>query len=461
MTLHLGDCRTVMADMAPESIDAIVTDPPYGLSFMGRAWDHGVPGVPFWTEALRVLKPGGHLLAFGGDRTIHRLMVAIEDAGFEIRTQLVWLHGQGFPKSANVSKMIDKTAGVKREVVGSKIGTPGYSLADNGRTNDVYGNLHDPSSECAITAPVTPEAQQWDGWGTALKPAMELICMARKPLARGNTVAANVLAHGTGAINVDGCRIEAPGGLTKGGSPSGDKIPYMGGNVDTRTERTQEHPQGRWPANVVLDEEAAAMLDAQSGISTSPTKVRGKGTFFTRGHQSGNGYRPDGEPYANEKAYQAKTHLGPGDTGGASRFMKVVTPDPLDDEAVTRFLYCPKSSRAERNRGLEGMEERTPHPPEANGRAWDIPGSHSTARANFHPTVKPVALMRWLVRMVTPPGGIVLDPFMGSGSTGVAAIQEGFSFIGIDLDPDYLAIAERRIAHVQQQGRQAGLEMTA
>jgi hypothetical protein len=203
--LHLGDCLEVLKTLPDNSVDSCVTDPPYGLKFMGKKWDYDVPTVEVWEQVLRVLKPGGHLLAFAGTRTQHRMAVRIEDAGFEIRDMIAWVYGSGFPKSHDASKAIDKAAGAEREVIGSKLGLAGYSIADNGRTNAVYGDLHDPASECAITAPATPEAEQWQGWGTALKPAMEMITVARKPLE--GTVAQNVLEWGTGAINIDGCRV--------------------------------------------------------------------------------------------------------------------------------------------------------------------------------------------------------------------------------------------------------------
>ena len=207
MTIHCGDCREVLPTFGAESFDACVTDPPYGLEFMGKDWDHGIPGVPFWEAVKRVLKPGAHLLAFGGTRTHHRLMCAIEDAGFEIRDTVCWLYGTGFPKSLDVSKAIDKAAGAEREVVGTKLGQPGYSLAPDKGRGTYSPDGRDSEVECAVTSPATDAARQWDGWGTALKPAWEPIVLARKPLT--GTVAANVQEHGTGALNIDGCRIEA------------------------------------------------------------------------------------------------------------------------------------------------------------------------------------------------------------------------------------------------------------
>jgi site-specific DNA-methyltransferase (adenine-specific) len=253
-TLHHGDCLEVMATMADNSVDAVVTDPPYGLSFMGKNWDHGVPGEAFWREALRVAKPGAHLLAFGGTRTFHRLAVAIEDAGWEIRDTVIWCYGSGFPKSLDVSKAIDRAAGAEREVVGSKVGLPGYSLAvDKGRgvACVAHGNS---AKECEVTAPATSEAQQWQGWGTALKPAWEPVIVARKPLE--GTVAANVLKYGTGAINVDGCRVEAVEGrpliISHGdGFGSGEHVTAYGNGL-SGSRHGGTTTTGRWPANLII-----------------------------------------------------------------------------------------------------------------------------------------------------------------------------------------------------------------
>lgn len=345
-TVHTGDCLEVMPTLGAESVDSIVTDPPYGLSFMGKDWDRGVPGEAFWSAALRVAKPGSHMLAFGGTRTFHRLACAIEDAGWEIRDCLSWLYGSGFPKSLDVSKALDKAAGAEREVVGQKHVTNAAQGCGLGHGNLIGGVVK--AGFIDITAPSTPAAKRWSGWGTALKPAWEPIIMARKPLV--GTVAENVTAHGTGGINVDGCRIGTeqrfnhPAG-NDGLSPASVAPVNISGYVGSEVI-------GRWPANLFLDEEAGRMLDEQAG------------------HAS-------------------------------------------------RFFYCPKASK--RDRG----------------------------EANHHPTVKPTDLMRYLCRLVTQPGGVVLDPFVGSGSTGKAARLEGFAFVGIDREAEYLEIARRRIAAVE------------
>jgi len=397
-----------MAELPACSVHAIVTDPPYGLEFMGKEWDRFVPAprrvagtggseAPFaahavaltpkrgrafqdwcetWAaECLRVLKPGGHLLAFGGTRTWHRLAVAIEDAGFEIRDSIAWMYGSGFPKSLDVSKAIDKAAGVEREVVGTRTSAYGTDTATGG--------------------PATPEAEKWDGWGTALKPAFEPIIVARKPLS-SKTVAANVLAHGTGAINIDGARVGASGGGTVCGhrDAAGRCLGHANAGRSTSGETIhgpESAPGGRWPANVILDEEAGLLLDKQTGILTSGNAVVGTGAGARKG----------------------QTYSGPSTGLIASVY--------ADSGGASRFFYCAKVSKSERNAGLTNI--------------------------NIHPTVKPIALMRYLTKLVTPPGGIVLDPFMGSGSTGVACVKEKFSFIGIEKEKEYLEIAKARIRH--------------
>jgi site-specific DNA-methyltransferase (adenine-specific) len=394
--LLLGDCLEVMKTLPDCSVDAVVTDPPYGLSFMGKRWDCDVPSVAIWAECLRVLKPGGHLLAFAGTRTQHRMAVRIEDAGFEIRDLIMYCYGSGFPKSLDVSKAIDKAAGVEREVVGSKLGQAGYSMADNGRTNAVYGDFHDPAAECAITAPATPEAIQWAGWGTALKPALEPITMARKPL-RG-TVAANVLEHGTGALNVDGCRVGTEARPVMVRTETVVSATAMSGQSTGATSSGELTTAGRWPANLIHDgsDEVVGLFPqtTNGGANISQTRKAGSATNIMSGA---------GLSMASNLAYA-------GDSGSAAR-----------------FFYTAKASRDDRSNG------------------------------NTHPTVKPTDLMRYLCRLVTPPGGIVLDPFMGSGSTGKAAMLEGFEFIGIEREASYHAIAEQRIGRAAAAGHQPSL----
>jgi DNA modification methylase len=403
--LH-GDCIERLKQIPDASIDSIVTDPPYELGFMGKKWDAtGIAySVALWTEALRVLKPGGHLLAFGGTRTYHRMTCAIEDAGFEVRDCLQWIYGTGFPKSLDVSKAIDAVAGAVREVIGVR---DSYRPIANA-TRDPAG--FQDRSNGAVTAPATDAARAWAGWGTALKPACEPIVLARKPLV--GTVAANVLAHGTGALNIDGCRIATADDLNGGAyAKAKAKVGGVYGKLDYTCGEFKQ-PAGRWPANVLLDEAAARLLDEQSGDRQS-------GVRTGMGYHGANG---DGGPAIV------------GSTGGASR-----------------FFYVAKASRKERDLGCEHLPsksagEATDREDGSDGLNSPRAGAGRTGGArNGHPTVKPVQLMRYLVRMVTPRGGVVLDPFTGSGTTGIAAIQEGFHFVGVEREDEYIAIARARI----------------
>ena len=341
-----GDCLEQMKQLPDNSVDSIVSDPPYGISFMAKKWDYDVPKVEVWKEAMRVLKHGGHALIACGTRTQHRMVVNIEDAGFEIRDVVSWIYGSGFPKSQNISKAIDKAAGAEREVVEWKKSGGGRTTAANPMDRNAgKTNSHDP-----VTAPATKAAQQWDGWGTALKPACEFFTLCRKPLSE-KTVAANVLKWGTGGINIDGCRV---GGKPRTTHADGNRI----GNRDGATSISMGNEgfsyvgsQGRFPANLIHD--------------------------------------------------------------GSQQVLELF-PETNKDSAA-RFFYCPKASKKDRNEG------------------------------NNHPTVKPTALMQYLCRLITPTGGVVLDPYMGSGSTGKAAVKEGFSFVGCELDEDYYKIATARI----------------
>ena len=388
-TIYHGDCREVLAELPDASVDSVVTDPPYELGFMGKRWD--ASGIAYdaglWAEALRVLKPGGHLLAFGGTRTWHRLAVAIEDAGFEIRDSIAWMYGSGFPKSLDVSKAIDKAAGAERPVLST--------IPDRwaGKGNVLQRATQAPADSVDVTAPATSDAARWSGWGTALKPAHEPVVVARKPLT--GTVAANVLEHGTGALNIDGCRIESGAdyaclNVTQGGD-------HFSIGSDAKTRGTRFQPaSGRWPANVVLDEDQAAALDRQSGYQKD-----GVATNRNR--------RPETEQIGwigatMSRAGQPDMTYGGG--GGASR-----------------FFYVAKAPARER--------------PKVDGIA--------------HPTVKPLTLMRWLCRLVTPPGGVVLEPFAGSGTTIEAALLEGFRVVAIEREPDYLPLIAARLERVAQE----------
>lgn len=383
MLIH-GNNLEELPKLADNSIDAIITDPPYELGFMGKSWDStGIAyNIELWQQCLRVLKPGGHLLAFSGSRTYHRMAVAIEDAGFDIRDQIMWVYGSGFPKSLNVSKAIDKQSGAQREVVGSREvwGRGAERFADIGEDIPVNGNASIP-----ITAPATDAAKQWEGWGTALKPAHEPIVLARKPL--DGTVANNVIQHGTGALNINGCRI----GEREISQSRGAKLTSAVYGKINVASLDDAYPEGlgRWPANLIHD--------------------------------------------------------------GSDEVLQLF-PDATGDSAA-RFFYCAKANKRDRNEGLDNFQPKR----EADRIADDGVGGNNprnrtnTPKLNHHPTVKPTELMRYLCRLITPPGGTILDPFTGSGSTGKAAILEGFNFIGIELDPDYITIAQARIDHAYTQ----------
>ena len=475
--LHHGDCLEVLRSMPDCSVDSIVTDPPYGLSFMGKKWDYDVPSVEVWAECLRVLKHGGHLLAFAGTRTQHRMAVRIEDAGFEIRDMIAWVYGSGFPKSLDVSKAIDKmdaaqeqqarryrftewvrSTGItskqideatqtnmgghyttaasqpaimtrehleacrhllgevptwveeeadirsvesknfaEREVVGKKIvnGEEGTAGGYQNGIASVRGSDISIQRQINITAPATDAAKQWEGWGTALKPALEPITVARKPLV--GTVAENVLQYGTGAINVDGGRVGAEGGTTKGNPPKGASNGIYGHGINGACDIIPLSA-GRWPANFIHDgsEEVVALfpMTTSGAIPKGKFKKESKNSIY-------------GE-YAERENKE-----------------RIV----FDSGSAARFFYCAKASKADRGE-------------------------------NHHPTVKPTDLMRYLCRLVTPPSGIVLDPFNGSGSTGCAAVLEGFQYIGIEREAEYIAISEKRIQARSKQAQEQPKQLT-
>lgn len=402
-----------MRTMPDNSVNAIITDPPYELGFMGKSWDStGIAyDVTVWQECLRVLKPGGHLLAFGGSRTYHRLACAIEDAGFQIRDQIMWVYGSGFPKSLNISKAIDKAAGAEPEVIGkSAYSQPAKSGHHGGLTGDninFNGERYTPS----VTAPATDEAKQWEGWGTALKPAHEPIVMARKPL--DGTVAQTVLTYGTGGINIDGCRV---------GSEVLPKQTAGQAQIGTfeRTNMVTPERTGRFPANFIHDgSDEVLELFPQSNGGAFPKKSN---VPTGRHYEGGWGAVDNG----------SRTEMGNG--------------------SVARFFYCAKASKKDRNEGLDEFKPKR----EADriiddGVGGDNPRNRSnTPKLNHHPTVKPTDLMRYLCRLVTPPNGTILDPFTGSGSTGKAATLEGFNFIGIEQSAEYVEIATARIKHAKE-----------
>jgi site-specific DNA-methyltransferase (adenine-specific) len=421
-----GSNLDVLPTLPDNSVDSIVTDPPYELGFMGKSWDSsGIAySVELWQECLRVLKPGGHLLAFGGSRTWHRIAVAIEDAGFDVRDSIAWLYGSGFPKSLDISKAIDKAAGAERD----KVPATGSLHKNKNLNDDSWSKIGQDNPLMDSAQPATDEAKKWQGWGTALKPAFEPVVVARKPLV--GTVAANVLLWGVGGLNIDGSRIGTDGG-TKG-ADFGEQGDVYGNGLNGNFGKPVAG-LGRWPANIILDEYTAGLLDEQSGDrpgGTFPAK-RGQAvnTSFASGQETVGGQR------------------SMGDSGGASR-----------------FFYVAKASKKDRNEGLEDLEGKEIGA-KGNGlgrtcatcAASVLDGCEcadrtfvNPTRQNFHPTVKPTALMEYLVKLVTPPGGTVLDPFTGSGSTGKAALLNGFKFIGIELTADYLPIIEGRLKHAAE-----------
>lgn len=390
MTVLNLDCRHGLAMLPDNSVDAILTDPPYELGFMGHSWDSsGIAyDVAVWREALRVLKPGGHMLAFSGSRTYHRMACAIEDAGFTVRDSIMWVYGSGFPKSLDVSKALDKLFGAERQVIGQQF------RAATGRDEGYgFGESFD------LTAPATLVAQLWEGWGTALKPAHEPICVARKPLA-AKTVAENLLHLGVGALNIDGCRVATDDGQNRARPPRTPNE-ILGGGKGTNLTASEHNDAGRWPANVIHDgsPEVLALFPQAPGqlakASTADTLRAGQNVYGTMLRGS-NGMSPRD------------------DAGSAARFFQAC---PWAEEDLERALlfYCAKASKREKGEG------------------------------NTHPTVKPVALGRYLARLICPPGGTLLDIFAGSGSFGVSAALEGFTFLGFDSDPASAAIANARL----------------
>ncbi len=388
--LLLGNCLEKLKELEDNSIDAIVTDPPYGLSFMGKKWDYDVPSVDIWKECLRVLKPGGYLLSFAGTRTQHRMAVNIEDAGFEIRDMIAWVYGSGFPKSLNIGKAVDKLQGNEREVSGyeERFGREGRK-AKCGFKEEYVGasGTQDQSAMKPIMLPVSEEAKQWEGWGTALKPALEPITVARKPLEKGLNVASNCLKWGVGGINIDASRVRGE---------------YK-----------------RFPANLIHDG------SEEVRESFPETKTGGK--------------IPEKKDFDNSSVMLKKWEGRP----------ETINQYANNSGNASRFFYCAKASKRERNIGCEGLEEQTVN----DGRKKDIDNAFQrgiTPRKNTHPTIKPLALMEYLVKLVSREGQVVLDPFMGSGTTGMACKKLDREFIGIEMMPEYMEIAKARIDNTKK-----------
>jgi len=484
-TLYCGDCLEVMKDMPDNSVDSIVTDPPYGISFMNNKWDYDVPKVEIWIEALRILKPGGHLLCFAGTRTQHRMACNIEDAGFEIKNMIAWVYGGGFPKSLNVSKSIDKIyiknkqlklfaehlKAQRLKLNFSQEDIAKHFLSRTDRTTSCVWNwetcrsvptkkqfkvlqsllnlsndftdliertelkrkvigkrkvtryLNDgtTSIDINITKDTTEDAKRWNGFGSGLKPAMEPITLARKPLSESN-IASNVLKHGTGALNIDGCRIEIdkndsnqrPNGSISIKDTTTQSMFGLGGRNPDIDCNTLNMTKGRWPANFIIDgsEEVEALFPDTASNHSNNVSIHHK--------YNASSYKTRHKDYIDYAGIW-------GDKGGSA----------------SRFFYCAKASKQDRDEGLDEWELQ---------KAGSLPSSlnHNKKDAmlrNNHPTVKPISLMKYLVRLVTPPDGTCIDPFMGSGSTGKACAYEGFKFIGIDLNPEYVQIAKARIEY--------------
>lgn len=411
-----GDCLEELKKLEDNSVDSIVSDPPYGISFMGKKWDYDVPQVEVWQEVLRVLKPGGHALIACGTRTQHRMAINLEDAGFEIRDVISWVYGSGFPKSLNIGKAVDKLQGNERAVLGKTKGN--INAMPDGRPSRSDTAWKSEIKQYNITKGNSP----YEGWGTALKPAMELWTLCRKPL-EGKTVAENILKYGTGGINIDECRVEA----TKDDMGDWDRFKghqnkntirknMVENKEDDFAERVDNgvNPQGRFPANLIhdgSDEVVGLFPETKSGGGKKGNVKEGTGMF-------GSG-----------KAFETED----------------VKPD---SGSASRFFYCAKASKSERNKGLEGFEEKCIKQDRREEVLHTNPVTSRLAthpQSNHHPTVKPIALMRYLCRLITPKNGTVLDPFMGSGSTGIGAKLEGFNFIGIEREEEYCKIAEARI----------------
>lgn len=430
-----GDNIELLKELEENSVDSIVTDPPYGLSFMNKKWDYDVPSTDFWKEVYRVLKPGGHVLSFGGTRTYHRMVVNMEDAGFEIRDQIQWLYGSGFPKSHNIGKAYDKKMDNDREVVGkdkSGVSSRGFQSLEN-----------TTSGEYDITKGQSP----YEGWGTALKPANEPICLARKPLSE-KTIVDNVIEWETGGMNIDGCRVGLQDGENTGrNNKEGDngwKNSSGGKNENKIREEEGLELLGRWPANVILECICDEVIKGDKGEVKKTTRDRKYDTGDSRwdgltSKQEGiDNYNDKGDIHTNpncpcrlldEQSGERKVGKGKRSGGFQEGYIDGEVKNRVENEGyndsggASRFFYSAKVSKKERNMGIEN---------------------------NNHPTIKPVSLMAYLCRLITPKGGVVLDPFMGSGSTGISALLEDFNFIGMEMDEEYFKIAESRINNYEE-----------
>jgi site-specific DNA-methyltransferase (adenine-specific) len=474
--LLLGDCLDKLKELEDNSVDSVVTDPPYEIRFMGKGWDDsGIANNPeLWKEVLRVLKPGGHLLSFSHSRTYHRQAVAVEDAGFEIRDQIMWIYGSGFPKSHNIGKSVDKLNGIEIEK-GDKFNVVGGTNASNGGSK--FRSDHPDY--------VKYEAHNdWEGWGTALKPAHEPIVMARKPFK--GTVAENVLEWGTGGINVDGCRIGTDGGTKKVNTDecedsNGIYCDGLNGGTVSFVDGL-----GRFPANIIFEcicdnpkvvadkYDIRTYNDYKNTFQSYEENDKEKGKYEIKDvettkviHTDPNCpcYILDKQSGITSQGHWPKGKTtGFGEFGGGESTYEGVGPKDTIKGGASRFFYCPKASKKDRNEGCDELEEKMSAHSVADkcGKCGKFLGASANvcnceepervgiSSKNNHPTVKPTDLMAYLIRLVTPKGGVVLDPFMGSGSTGKAAVREGMNFIGIEREEEYMEIAKSRIEHEQK-----------
>jgi len=523
----LGNNIEVLKKYPNNYFDSIVTDPPYGLGkepnanelmkdwiekgyhevggsgFMGKEWDAFVPQPIFWKEVFRVLKHGGHVVAFYGTRTYDWGVMAMRFAGFEVRDCIQWLYGSGFPKSHNISKAIDKMYGAEREVVGEKsnnISVKNNSNSTNTQTYGIYGN------DKSLTASATDQAKQWEGWGSALKPANEPIVLARKPLEKGLSIAENVLKWGTGGINIDGCRVGFTDNVNMDAKQKDFNTMGYGGANDT-SEANMYNNQGRFPANLILTHHpececvGTKKVKSQNGGNSRAIQKNIYNDFGKNYDNTPNGEKcgfadENGEETTedwkchedcpikilDEQSGESKSSQSMrGEGGGGNKVQQLNYRENslrghTDKEGASRFFYIAKASKSERNKGLEGFEEKEKpdnyimpkltcsecgskrvdssntlvcgcngktHYEEQN--STESKNNLAGGNKNFHPTVKPIKLMQYLVRLITPPNGIVLDPFCGSGTTGIAAKIEGFNFVGIEMDEEYHKISKARI----------------
>jgi site-specific DNA-methyltransferase (adenine-specific) len=485
--LLLGDSREVIKGLEDNSVDSVVCDPPYAIGFMGKGWDSGDDNIAndkeFWKEVLRVLKPGGHLLSFSHSRTYHRQAVAVEDAGFEIRDQIMWIYGSGFPKSHNIGKSVDKIQGNEREVVGVSKNDRPNSQVKGGRGFDSAfnsGQEHQAIIE-------TKGNSDWEGWGTALKPAHEPIVMARKPFK--GSVAENVLEWGTGGINVDGCRIGNEVRTTPIHSTDVKEDNTLFGLHPTIQHERVETTEGRFPANIIFEctcenpkvvadkYDIRTYNDYKNTFQSYEENDKEKGKYeikdvettkvihtdpncpcYILDKQSGNKTGQRGVVKGTEPSHTKKNAIYGDYSMVEGKFAK-----PMDDlGGASRFFYCPKASKKDRNEGCDGLPQKANVFMSPDSRMdkehyeRTSPGMErfkTEPKSNYHPTVKPTDLMAYLIRLVTPKGGVVLDPFMGSGSMGKAAVREGMNFIGIERDDEYMEIAKSRIEHEESKNK--------